>query len=34
VGLDRAAVQALFAEFLQTQKLSSAQIRFIETLMD
>ena len=34
LGLDRAAVQAAFAEFLQPQNLSSAQIRFIETLID
>ena len=34
VGLDRSAVQALFAEFLQTQSFNSAQIRFIETLID
>ena len=34
VGLDRTAVQAIFAEYLQTQNLSSAQIRFIETLID
>lgn len=34
VGLDRMAVQALFAEYLQTQDLTSSQIRFIETLID
>jgi type I restriction enzyme R subunit len=34
VGMDRAAVQRLFAEYLQTDGLTSAQIRFIETLID
>ena len=34
VGLDRAAVQELFSEYLQTKGLTSAQIRFIETLID
>lgn len=34
VGLNREAVQAAFADFLQPQNLSSVQIRFVEMLID
>lgn len=34
VGLDRAAAQAAFSEFLSDHSLTSAQIRFIEMIID
>jgi type I restriction enzyme, R subunit len=34
VGMDRAAAQAAFSEFLADRSLTSAQIRFIEMLID
>lgn len=34
VGMDRAAANSFFADFLQTKNLTTAQIRFIETLID
>jgi type I restriction enzyme, R subunit len=34
VGLDRAAAQALFSEFLSDRSLSTSQIRFIEMIID
>ena len=34
VGLDRAAAQAAFADFLGDRSLTAAQIRFVETIID
>ncbi|TVQ29678.1 MAG: hypothetical protein EA370_14670 [Wenzhouxiangella sp.] len=34
VGMDRAAAQAVFADFLSDRSLDNRQIRFIETLID
>ena len=34
VGMDRAAAQAAFSQFLQDRSLSTQQIRFIELIID